>query len=715
MNNNRNEDIWSDKTYNDILFEIKEYLQLYLFKDARIDSQLTIGQLFSLDEDNFLILKKLHFLISDEVTQFVKALPYLMRNLSHSTNKEEIETHGKIIGQINWNHTLKQRMDTGLKDKSLFVCNTNKKLYDLPENRLLKYILNKIINFIKDISITHPQEYMEEITNYHDYLNNIYLISNKTVKDIHLKNVELPRYITTKTVTKTIKSHNNLYEYLVKSYQLYEKLFINYDNTILLELLDKHVLIPTNKDVLYEVYILFKIMDCINHDSLDVGLLKSGNDYIIRAEFNDKLVNIYYQHLPEYFKENNLKKLKTYYDLELYNKRPDIIIEYVKNNKKTYKIIEIKRTQDPDYIRDSIYKVFGYLKDYEEIPLVKPNILVVWNGIKLLKEDELDKQDILILNHEEFLTKINDYVLYEKERIYTNDYWQQLKVYHEKTYSYIGDMYNDNWYAIDLDNIPYKIANIQLKLNTDNIEIQLYHIFFKDVYDYLYEHKDQIEDEIGEKLKWNRVNSIKYSSQITLKKQIDYNKKENWITCIKWHSEMINKFKNIFTKYLKQYDLERWRKDVTIKADSSHRKYWNIINNSMKNDNLHIYEVSNGGRQRVDADIPNSWYVLRTDYGKKTISVELFIFNDNKLYEYLENYRESIEQEIGEKVIWNNDNKYSSRILISTDKYNPKHEELWKYCIKWQLDMIDKFYYSLNHRIKEYEAKNSNKQGRLSL
>ena len=128
MYNDKQDDIWPEETIERVICEIQEYLQLYLFKDASIDTELFVNQLFNLDEENILTLKKLHFLISSEVKSFIRILPFLVRNLSHSTNKEEIETHGNIIGQINWNQTFKNRMKTGLKDKSIFVCNTNKKL-----------------------------------------------------------------------------------------------------------------------------------------------------------------------------------------------------------------------------------------------------------------------------------------------------------------------------------------------------------------------------------------------------------------------------------------------------------------------------------------------------------------------------------------------------------------------------------------------------------
>ena len=705
MIDKKQEDIWSNEIYENILSEIHNYLQLYLFKDASINHDSVVDWLFKLDDYNILLLKKLHFLISNEVEDFVKILPLLIRNLSHSTSKEEIETHGNIIGQINWSQTFKQRMSTGLKDKSLFVCNTNRKLYDLPENQLLKFLLNKINKFIKDMNITYHDNLKEEVINYQEYINNIHIVTGKIIKNVHLKNVELPKHIDAKTLRKTRKSHNNLYEYVVSVYELYEKLFIINDDNVLLDLLNKQILTPNNKDTLYEVYVLFKIIEKMNRDSLRVGLLKSGNDYIIHSEFENKTVNIYYQHLPEIFKDNNIKKLRQYYDFYLPDKRPDIIVEYDKKGKKTYKIIEVKRTRDSNYIRNSVYKVFGYLKDYEKVPLEQSNILVVWDGIEIVQQKNLEKQELVVLNHDEFIRKINSYVLYEKEKVNITDYWQQLKAFHERTYSSIGDFYEDNWFAIDLDDIPYKIANIQLKINKHSIEIELYHIFFRKVYDYLYSHMDEIEDEIGDVLIWKGVNSKKYGSSITLTKNIDCYNSENWQECIEWHSDMINKFKKVFIRYLKEYDLSAYHVDAKIDTVVSQRKYWTNINNRLNADKkIKITEVQPYSWHKILINSNKAYFTLKTDYVKKRIGIELYIPQSKALFAYLENEKDKIEEELGYELTWQNINKQTfSKIMLYNNKFNPKHEELWHYCMKWHYDMLQKFNKVFLPRINEFE------------
>lgn len=73
-------------------------------------------------------------------------------------------------------------------------------------------------------------------------------------------------------------------------------------------------------------------------------------------------------------------------------------------------IIEVKRTKDKKYIVDSVYKVLGYIADFEEHfdPKQKPKgVLVVWD-IKRLRKTE---QDITILAHNEIRDFIKEQII----------------------------------------------------------------------------------------------------------------------------------------------------------------------------------------------------------------------------------------------------------------------------------------------------------------
>ncbi|MDO5851180.1 MAG: hypothetical protein Q4Q23_01680 [Methanobacteriaceae archaeon] len=396
-----NKEIWNEQIRQDILEEIKEYLYLYLFKETKITNVYSsIKKLFNLNDTDILTLKKIHFLLSLQVKDFIEILPQLIRNLTHSTNKEKIKSIGRIQGQINWNKTYKKRFEQGYNDKSLYICNLRQKQYDLPENQLLKYLLKNILEILNTLHIKEKVD----IDYWQDTIKNEYIIIKHINKNIHLQNITDISHIPPKILEKTIKNRNNLYQTVAKCYKLYESLFIKNNKQELITLIEKQILKPLNNNQLYEIYIFFNLINNFNNEHLKIGLLHPKNDYTAKIRKNNKTINIYYQHTPNEFKtKSKYNKLNYYYDLQITTKQPDIIIEYEENNKKTYRIIEIKRTKDPNYIRQSIYKVYGYLKDYEEIQLKKqyPAILIIWDGIKI--EKEIKNQELIILTRKEFL------------------------------------------------------------------------------------------------------------------------------------------------------------------------------------------------------------------------------------------------------------------------------------------------------------------------
>ena len=77
-----------DLIYN----ELKEFIHYYLFS-GEISSNFTlkVQDLFEMDDDDLRTLKTVHFLLSDEVRDLIQILPYLLRNLSHSTQKKKEE------------------------------------------------------------------------------------------------------------------------------------------------------------------------------------------------------------------------------------------------------------------------------------------------------------------------------------------------------------------------------------------------------------------------------------------------------------------------------------------------------------------------------------------------------------------------------------------------------------------------------------------------
>lgn len=400
-----------------ILEEVKEFLQLYLFKGNVSLNDDTIENLFELSHDDLTTLKAVHFLLSDEVRSLVRTLPQLIRNLSHSTRKETEIMRGNIRGRIEWSETFKERMSEGFDDKSLFVCNPPSKYYDLEENQLLKFILKRIIYLKRNyLDFIQPENFdLEKIDKNKDWytiVNDNYQISSKILKKVYFNDISDVK-VKAKHLRKCIRNRNLLYHNVFNVYMLYEDLFISNDENVLRELLNKRIIKAVDGDKLYEIYIFFNLVKSLPVE--EHKLLFSSNDYSTSCFFEDMKITVHYQKTPAKLKEISeyLEILKNY-EIKGSTRAPDVILEFEKNGETYYRLVEVKNSSSTSYVRASLYKVMGYYKDFKRICSIEnfdfaekyPVVLVTWGGISLKKGYNPFDDSIIILNRKEFIDSI---------------------------------------------------------------------------------------------------------------------------------------------------------------------------------------------------------------------------------------------------------------------------------------------------------------------
>ena len=408
-----------EKNMNILYEEISDFLHLYFFK-GYISTNLTqrIGDLFNLSSGDLKTLKAIHFLLSDEVKNLVEILPFLIRNLSHSTKKDPEEVHGQINGRIDWNQTMKERFSQGFDDKSLFICQPPSKFYDLEENQVLKFILDKIINLKKNYVdfITDSKFNIEKIDSddWQEKVSNIYQFTKKTLKKVYFYDISLIKDIKPKHLKKTYKNRNQLYHMVARAYILYEDLFINDDENVLRNLVENRLIKAINPDKLYEIYVFFYLIKNLPKNK-ELKLLYSGNDYAVKSKRDDVEITIFYQKTPKILREfSEYIEILNNYEINKSVKSPDIIIEFRTKYDVFYRLIEVKNSSETDYIRKSLYKVMGYYKDFEQSYKFTSNypiVLIMWGGINISNDYNPFNDKIIILNRLEFLNNIDKLLL----------------------------------------------------------------------------------------------------------------------------------------------------------------------------------------------------------------------------------------------------------------------------------------------------------------
>lgn len=133
------------------------------------------------------------------------------------------------------------------------------------------------------------------------------------------------------------------------------------------------------------------------------------------------------------------------------------------------------------------------------------------------------------------------------------NYWAKLSEEIDNNYPNFNSRkpQGQHWYDLA---IGTSLAFISLTINSQKKEIksQLAISDNKDLFDYLYNEKEDIETMIGEELTWRRLDNKK-SSYIELSFDFDINDESNWGTAIKWHLDMASKIYNTFLDRIKKF------------------------------------------------------------------------------------------------------------------------------------------------------------------
>lgn len=415
---------------DEYISKIQKYLNRYLLEGTSSFQSEEIMDFFGLKNDELNILKAAHFLLNDEVDDLFKLIPNLFRNLPHSTNKIDVECQGVIRGNINWSKTIKARYSNGLNDKSLFVCSPPFKHYDLDENRILKFLFKEIIylyeiilrfNKTKEDSPVDPDRLYHdrlypESKKWYDLVEEKYMLSRFCIQNIYFGGVSDINFVSPEALKKAQNHRNPIYHHVARVYELYEKIFILDDREFFKDLVQNQLIIASDNNTLFEIYTLFEIISKLEENAVKdfkVHLYFKHNktEQVSAVLPGNTVINVFYQNNPPIFNEvSKYRKLNGAFNFQTQVRMPDIIIKIIKEEASYFRIVELKNSSVPKYMRRSLYKVLGYYKDFEGVPFAEniPIVVVNWNGSEINENviDDIFSQEVIFFNKEEFLENI---------------------------------------------------------------------------------------------------------------------------------------------------------------------------------------------------------------------------------------------------------------------------------------------------------------------
>lgn len=385
-------DCWSPEIHRKMVEQTSEYLALFVQKHAKVFKPETlILQLAQLSWEDLLRLSQMHFLLSDEAKELVHEIaPEILNRLS-KTSVHQVETsHGVFKGRVHWGRTYSTRAIRG-GDPSLFVSMTKSAQFDLPENRLLLFMLHRISLTARKVSKEDWDEEKfdlddDEKLRWGDEVNRIAAKSQQLLRNPFISQIGQVQKVTDQLLEQAENARGQRYTRLAEIARTY--LLSMEDPLRFLQEKSQSVLEPLSKDTLFEIAVLFKVIKAASQygwKDKHVRLIGGATDCFIELEKNEVNLRVYYQGLPSELNQVSIyRQLMIRHGLSDRARRPDIILEWVDGKKKRYCIIEIKRSTKRKYLVDGAYKVLGYLKDFESVQSNGlKGVLVGWDGVSI--------------------------------------------------------------------------------------------------------------------------------------------------------------------------------------------------------------------------------------------------------------------------------------------------------------------------------------------
>jgi len=341
----------------------------------------------------------LHFILKEEIVEFVSHLPNNLRNIKTQTKNISRTKHGITEGRINWEKTIQKRYTENPKDNSLFVCDNRTEHYDIPENLVLKKLLSIIYHTLKtsDKLFEENPSWLKDRWETEDGKETIEKMKMIFERNVHVNRIKKPeKYEPTKRMIFTAKnSRSEIYRQAGEYLELRNKIQ-NKDEEELKILLEDTALIPKNENTLFEIYVLFRFIlelyEIYEDQKIEFEEIRTGKEEIAKY-LAEKEVVLYHNNAARdkkiQFKSDIYEKYEkdSYDDLSRtekvewksqeimdsyftdenfskYTKRPDILMLQVESEERSeyeYLITEIKNSSDVKTVKRGVKETLEYL------------------------------------------------------------------------------------------------------------------------------------------------------------------------------------------------------------------------------------------------------------------------------------------------------------------------------------------------------------------
>lgn len=316
------------------------------------------------------LLAAAYWLTQPAVESFIfNDLPTLLRALGHGSRSSPPSVEPTFKGRVLWQETILGRL-SGAVPRGRYLVQHVEKSADIPENQLLKLFLTRIVTTSAEMARRGTGSLPQRFATLRD-------LASKALLNTYLQGVELEHRLGARMLNTAIRHRNPRYSRLAHLAQEFDEAVVRGKWAQIIQLLRKGWLSPVSSDDLFELYALILVMQTIELGlgfgvPLSYGLIQRGRSAVATYCNNARglAAEVFFDQVPSGIfgtGSEYMQLVAAHHGIVAQERRPDILVRFSTAQAERRLLIEVKETEDPAYMRDSVYKVLAYLRDFAQM------------------------------------------------------------------------------------------------------------------------------------------------------------------------------------------------------------------------------------------------------------------------------------------------------------------------------------------------------------
>lgn len=335
--------------------------------------QAFLEKLQGVDDDIALLGNAVDLVVGGYSRFANSALPRALDALSNEILSTEDVVGPGLRGNPRWDRTIVRRT-AGMLSPTHFVSRLPHRSFELPENQLLRWLVDDISDSIEAI------EQRVGTANLHGDLLMLRTTCQAAGAHQWLEGVSPPPRLTPAMIAAARRHRRP--EYRLAAALADRRMNIEASDRsqwlyTVSALLAVNWLEPINDDDLFELYMLVLTLDVLSNEvglgePIEYGLVISERDHIALFQGEQQTVRVFFDQAPATVlgvSTEYRSAMRLHTGISGNERRPDILVVSETPSSTSVVLVEAKRSSDGRYISDSVYKAFGYLYDLRDLAL----------------------------------------------------------------------------------------------------------------------------------------------------------------------------------------------------------------------------------------------------------------------------------------------------------------------------------------------------------